>query len=692
MKKFGGNRLKNLLPLSLLISMALPLTAAAEHVDLPTLSVTGTAGELAPYALPQTNVATPDTGALFKKLPGANINQNGPLTSLVQYRGMYADRVNVLVDGLALHTAGPNRMDSPLSYIPSTQVENIAIYRGIAPVSSGIETIGGTVKAESKQAEFGSSDEVEVHGNLNSLYGTNGDTRSIGANTSIANQNHRLQLSGSIDRSHDLEFDDGDILPTESERDTLGIAYGFRQDQTEFEFDLNHLDTGETGTPALPMDIIWIRGETLKTGIKQQLDNGGELSAKVHYQDVDHRMDNYSLRQPGMMLRHNDADVLAKGFQLGYTQANWQFGVEADSAEHNSEISDPGNAMFFIRNFNEVERDRLSAFVEWNGDLAENWEMQSGLRLTHVKTDANAVDSSMAGMMMPVATLRNDFNNADRSQDDTLADIAFSFTRNLTSSLDLELGLARKERAPSYQERYLWLPLQATSGLADGKNYIGNLNLDPETSYQFEIGLDWHQPRFAISPRLFYHHVNDYIQGTVTDNAAAIMASTMMNPMAGTPLQYNNVDAKLYGLDTNWLWSLNDNWQLDGTISYVRGKRRDTGDNLYRIAPLTARTQLSYIKTDWRVGIEAVTVAAQNQVSAENEEEKTGGYALFNLSGQYKVNKTLMVQGGVTNLLDRKYRNHLGGYNRVSGNDDIAVGERLPGWGRSFYVGVNLNW
>ncbi len=680
------------LTLSLLVSLAMTSTAYAEHVALPAMSITGIAGETTPYALPESIISSPDSGDMLKKLPGANINQNGPLTSLVQYRGMYADRVNVVVDGLALSTAGPNRMDSPLSYVPSSQLDNIAIYRGIAPVSSGIETIGGTVKAESRQAEFGSSDEIEVHGNLNSLYATNGDTRSVGANTSMANQHHRLQLSGSIDRGHDQEFDGGDILPSESDRDTLGIAYGFRHNDTELEFDLNHLDTGETGTPALPMDIIWIRGETLKTGITQQLNNGGELTAKVHYQDVEHQMDNFSLRQPGMMLRYNDADVLAKGFQLGYSQGNWGFGLDADSAEHNAVISDPSNAMFFVNNFNEVERDRLSAFAEWDGAIADKWQMQSGLRLTHVRTDADDVDSSMAGMMMPVATLRDDFNNADQSQDDTLADIVFKFTRTLSSSLDLELGFARKERAPSYQERYLWLPLEATSGLADGKNYIGNLNLDPETSYQFEIGLDWHQPNFAISPRLFYHHVNDYIQGVATDNAAAIMVSNNMNPMAGTPLQYDNVDAKLYGIDTNWLWALTDHWQLDGTVSYVRGKRRDTNDNLYRIAPLTARTQLSYIQPDWRVAVEAVTVAAQNKVSTENEEAKTGGYAFFNLSGQYTVSKAVSVQAGVNNLLDRKYSNHLGGYNRVSGNDDIAVGDRLPGLGRSFYLGLNLNW
>lgn len=680
-----------LLPLSLILVTSYSVQVLAEHVELPGIAVTGIAGEAAPFTLRESAFSSSDSGERVKKLPGANINQNGPITSLVQYRGLFADRVNVVVDGVSLAAAGPNRMDSPLSYLPGSQLDSVSLFRGIAPISSGMETIGGTVNLSSKQADYGNSDEIELSGSLNTLYATNGNTRSAALTSNMVNQHHRLQLSGSIDRGHDFEFDGGDIQPSEHERDTLGIDYGFRFNNTELDVDLNHLDIGHSGTPALPMDIIWIRGETLNTGIHHQLDNGGQLTARIKYQDVAHQMDNFSLRPAGMMQRYNDADVLAKGIQLGYGQGDWQFGFDADSAEHNARISDPTNAMFFVDNFNEVERDRLSAFAEWNGVLNDNWQMQSGLRLTHVRMDAGDVDSSMAGMMMAVGTLRDAFNSADRSQSETLTELAIDLTRRLSDDVDLQFGFARKERAPSYQERYLWLPLEATSGLADGNNYIGNVELDPETAYQFELGFDWHTPRFAVTPRLFYHHINDYIQGVTTDNAAAIMVSTMMNPSAGTPLQYDNVNAKLYGFDANWLWSLNSEWQLDGTVSYVRGKRRDTDDNLYRIAPLTARTQLSYIQPDWRVGIETVTVARQNQVSAENDEAKTGGYAIFNLSAQYNVNTSLNIQAGVTNLFDREYQNHLGGYNRVT-NDDIAVGERLPGLGRSVYAGLNFSW
>ncbi|MDC9725847.1 MAG: TonB-dependent receptor, partial [Gammaproteobacteria bacterium] len=108
-------------------------------------------------------------------------------------------------------------------------------------------------------------------------------------------------------------------------------------------------------------------------------------------------------------------------------------------------------------------------------------------------------------------------------------------------------------------------------------------------------------------------------------------------------------------------------------------------------APLTARTMLSYVQTEWRVGFEAVTVAAQNKVSDENDEDKTAGYAVFNLNGNYQPTEMITLTAGVNNLFDREYQNHLGGYNRISDND-INQGDRLPGLGRSAYVGVNVNW
>lgn len=679
-----------LLPLPLLM-LGLSGATHAEHVHLPTIAVEGISEEAKPYALPSAIIGSPDTGELLKKLPGANINRNGPLTSIAQYRGLFGDRVNVLIDGVKIHKAGPNSMDAPLSYLPAARLESVSLYRGIAPVSSGIETMGGTILATSKKAKFGDGDAFELHGNANAGYAENGDSHYGSVLAGVANNRHNFHITGSAERGDDLEFDGGEILPSEHKRDTFGAGYAFQNGTQALSLHAEHHDTGETGTPALPMDIIYARGEHYNGSFSNAFANGGTLTAKLSYQDSDHLMNNYQLRTPPSFAKRRFAltDVKADSLGLSYNISGWSVGVDMDNAEHNATIYNPGNAMFFVDNYNDVERNRYSVFGEKDFTV-DQWRFEAGLRYTRVEMDADEVDTSMG--MPPVTMLKNAFNSADREQNDSLIDIVFNTSYELSSELDLIAGLARKERAPSYQERYLWLPLESTAGLADGNNYIGKIDLDTEVAYQIELGFDWHTPRATFSPHIFYHHINDYIQGTPNTNAAAAMVSAAMAGSGKLVLEYDNVDAKLYGLDANWSFAITPTWHLDGVISYARGERRDTSDNLYRIAPLTARTMLSYMQTNWTVGFEAETVSSQNKVSAENREKKTGGYAVFNLSGNYLPTQNIVLTAGVNNLFDREYENHLGGYNRISDNPDIAQGDRIPGVGRSAYVSVNVSW
>ena len=173
------------------------------------------------------------------------------------------------------------------------------------------------------------------------------------------------------------------------------------------------------------------------------------------------------------------------------------------------------------------------------------WNVELGLRWTHVAMDADQVDALMARMRPPLRGLRDDFNASDRSQDDDLIDFVAVVSYSLSDTMGIEAGIARKNRAPSHQERYLWLPLESTAGLADGNLYIGDVNLDSETAWQFELGFGWHTDIVDFTPRIFYHHVDDYIQGVAATDPRVIMIATMNGD--ATPLRFANVDARLWG-------------------------------------------------------------------------------------------------------------------------------------------------
>jgi len=242
-----------------------------------------------------------------------------------------------------------------------------------------------------------------------------------------------------------------------------------------------------------------------------------------------------------------------------------------------------------------------------------------------------------------------------------------------------------KTRAPSYQELYLWLPLEATGGLADGRTYVGDLNLEEERSNEIVVGVASDMGRFSLSPQIFFRKVNNYIQGIPSTGMLANMVSTMMT---GAPaLQFSNVDAEIWGTDVAWRFDINDSWALDGIASYSRGRRTDTSDNLYRLAPLNGSVGLTYAVESWSIKPEITFYAKQDEVSAFNGEQATSGYELINVAYAWNPVESLRVEARIDNLLDETYQDHLAGINRAMGSD-IPVGERIYGTGRTISAGL----
>jgi len=644
----------------------------------------------------------PDTTKLLRKVAGANINHNGALNGIAQYRGMFGPRIHVAVDGSSISSAGPNWMDPPLSYAPAGLLESLTVYRGIAPVSAGQETIGGAIKATTWSGDFTDSDTFENSGRLRLGAASVDDSYQASVATVVANRNHRFKVAVLNESGDDAEFPDGDIIPTEYERERYDLGYGFRTGGHTLQIDVARNETGESGTPALPMDIDHIDADLANVGYS--FDGATfDINARVFYSDIEHGMTNFHLRQPPgspAMWRRNEVTGENRGFALDVSYKSWTFGVDAHYEEHESDISNPNNGMFFVENFNGVERQVIGVFAEREFTLTEQLQLELGVRFNRVEMDADTVDGTPARMTMngmsPGQMLRDNFNNADRSQTDNNVDWVAKLYFQASDALTYYAGVARKTRSASYQERYLWLPLQATGGLADGRTYTGNIELDAEVAHELELGFDFDNGDLTLSPRVFYRDVDDYIQGTVSNNNPAVMFVNMMNMMNGTnnaaPLEFNNVDAELYGFDMDWSYRFNSNWSLAGIVSYVRGKRDDISDDLYRIAPLNGSVAVHYTANNWGVNLESVLYAKQDKVSDTNSEQETAGYGLLNLGGYWQISEQARLAVGVENVLDKEYSDHLAGVNRVRGNEDIATGERLPGYGRSLFARIDYQW
>ena len=106
------------------------------------------------------------------------------------------------------------------------------------------------------------------------------------------------------------------------------------------------------------------------------------------------------------------------------------------------------------------------------------------------------------------------------------------------------------------------------------------------------------------------------------------------------------------------------------------------------MSPLNSRINLYFQQSNWQTNLSLHAYAKQTRVSAINTETASAGYALVDWQADYFVSPGLVLRAGVNNLLNKQYNDHLGGTNRAKGSD-IAVGERITGMGRNFYLALD---
>jgi iron complex outermembrane receptor protein len=621
-----------------------------------------------------------DAAELMELAPGGAVSWNGPISGQVQYRGLFGPRVGTRVGGVPLVPGSPNWMDPPLHYAPRPLLDSLEVQRGVAPVSAGADAIGGAVEARLKHGRFSEDERVRFDASIDSEGRSVDRAWNTGGLLSVANHRQRLELLGSADRGRNYRSGRGEVRNTNFERFQVGGGYALHLGSHEVGANVRYQRTDDTGTPALPMDIRFF-DTLLVSGDYAGRVGDVELDGRLFLTDVDHEMDNFSLRPVGMASRRVEATGLSGGWigsvSVPLPVGRLAIGSDGLLAEHEQDIFDPTNPAFLVRNFNDARRDLYSGWVEWSGDLVEQVSAVAGVRYTHVRMDTGDVSSPP-----PLAALRDAFNAADRDRADHNVDAVARLAWQPREEITFEISGGRRTRSPNHIERYSWAPIEVTAGLADGNSYVGDIRLDPEVSHEVSGGFTWNAFGLYVSPRGFYKSVNDYIQGVRLDPMATVRPAL---------LQWTNVDAELFGADADVGVDLPGPLQLDGSISYVRGKRRDTNDNLFRIAPLRGRATLSWRERTWFAAIEGLFAAEQDKVSRENLEDRTHGYAILNLYAGVEPLPGLRIVAGIDNVADEFYRDHLAGLNRVA-DSSVALDSRIPGPGRSFYARLGLRW
>ncbi|KAF7778243.1 iron complex outermembrane recepter protein [Pseudoalteromonas marina] len=646
---------------------------------------------------------------------GVDFSAAGGVSNLPILNGLMGDRVKVLVDGADVTAACANHMNPPLSYVSANQITAYHVIAGISAVSAGGNNIAGVISVNTISPQYSQSNELNWHsGYVSAQYNSVNNARKVGVGARIASNTLSFNYQGAFSDAKSYDDGNGDlVLDTLYRVQNHALSAAIRDEKQQFVIKLTHQKIPYQGFANQYMDMTDNTSYGATAQYKRVLENS-ELEAQLNWHDVKHEMGFFSAEKTGMMPMNTDASDIS-------SQIKWRLNLGSNSslllgqAFYDYRIDDwwsavEGSAMMgpndYI-NINNGQRKRIAAFAEFESQINTKLWLNSGIRVEHVNTRADDVQPYNEGMAMMAmsampmqpsnASAAAAFNSKEHDKSDTVVDISVLLNYQLTHTDELQLGLARKNRAPNLYERYSWgVSNMATTMIGwygDGNGYIGNQNLEVETAHTISSTYiksaqndDW-----QVSANIWYTNASDYIDADLVRSFNRFgLENTARNI-----LKFTNTDAVLYGVKLDLAANIHQskalgNWQLNANITNTRAKRDDTNQPLYQIKPLYTKLEISQQLGRFENTLSWQWNDAKTRVDNNRLENQTDSYNIVNLGSKASWGD-LTLSAQVSNLFDEYYQLPLGGVSIAQLKKGESTGfEQLAGQGRSFNIGMSV--
>jgi len=679
----------------LLFTLCSP-SRAQSSTETPEILIVGRADVLAAG-----QVSSSDTASL---LSGVDSAQAGGVSGLPMIHGLGDDRIRTLVDGVPVAAACPMHMNPPLSYVDPSNVAHIEIYPGVTPVRLGGDSIGGTIQVESAPPIFAATEgSVDSAGRLSTFYRSNGSALGGTAAASIAGTDLSLGFRGSATRAGDYYDGTGERIDASGfETQNSQFTAAFRSGPHLFEAQAALQHIPYQGFPNADMDMqgnVAAFFNARYTGGYQW----GDLHIMAYYDHIDHEMNgNAPDRYPPSVsiTGFGEFPTVERGQDFGYradagilasTRDTLRVGNELHAQTLNDRWPGPAAGMMFdYISLNDAKRMQWGTFGEWERRWNSRWTTEIGVRNDTVLMDTGPVQGYDG--IDPVAEA---FNAMHRARTDVNFDATLLGHFQPDDGEGYTFGLARKNRSPNLYERYAWgtNTIGTVTWFGDGNGYTGNPNLKPETADTASVSGNWHNH----DGRAWLLRVTSYFTAVQNYIGVLPLCGPACSGMPASQLMFANQRARLYGADANAAYTLSDNTasgvlRITGTAGYMHGEDQSTLTPLYHMMPLHGSVALEHEYRGWSSALSLGTVARKTAVDPMRLEPPTAGYSLVDLRTAYEW-RNLRLTFAVTNLLDRRYANPLGGTWQSAPYPPGFAGPTfrpLPAAGRSLDTGFSV--
>lgn len=636
--------MKKLINKSLVLSLALSPLLMAETIELQSVQVEAEVNSVKINDISGEELKSADLAeSLTQSVPSISLVRRSGIANDIILRGQKKDNINILADGTKTYGACPNRMDPATSHILTNNIESVEVKEGPYDVEN-FGTLSGLVDIKTKKPSKELSGEVNL--NVGSF-----NQKKVSATVSGGTDKVRVLLSASKETSGQYKDGDGNTFS-----DQIDNYYGSTTSPNSYQAQYKDMDAYDKKT---------FMGKLFFNPTDNQ-----EL--RLSY--TANRSDDILYASSGMDALYDDSDI----YNLEYSITGMgTFSKKLDFQAYHSEVDHPMSTKYRMKSGTNSVNEMISALTtsvdglklknlmslgeadltigldasrrNWDGSYIKYGTMSS-------ITGRKSIDDVDTENIAVFTKLEQSFGKLDLDfglrYDDTSISHAGDLSDNEYSSLNGYLfttynaekgtqyfvGAGKSTRVPDARELYFKEAMGMTQPV------VGTPNLDQTKNYEIDLGVKKQYTNANVKMKVFHSWLKDFI---------AYNASQTTN-------RFENVDAKVYGVEVSTFYAATDALSFDAGLAYQRGKKdaplaTQTDRDLAEISPLKVNVAVNYDTDMTSTKVELIAADNWGNIDSDNGEQEISGYAIANIKWNRDLTNGFDITLGMDNVFDHTY-------------------------------------
>ena len=632
-----------------------------------------------------------DMSQLFRYEPGIDITgSNGTAQNFI-VRGMGADRVMMIKDGMRMNEGyGANGANDVVGrgFIDMDTVKQVEVAKGAASSLYGADAMGGIVAFQTKDAGdllgLGEDFYIDVNGG----YDGRSDEISAGVMTAFRLGNWETLISYKGRKGHETqnfteERENADVDSNSILAKTDYIINNDKKLTFSIDYYLQEVDRPDDGSDkgnyfGLPG---WQINEQSNYNEKEN------NSYKVRYQDKNSGwafMDNLDVnlyfnktdQTDEFLLSHDTPPPFGSGGSRDtvkndlFQQETWglslsaskllgderahqlSYGFDVDSTDTfrpRSEVRTQSDGTVILDDltapFPKNTTERFGIYLQDTIELTEKWSLIPGVRYDYYSMTPKADEGY------------DSVNDGDENVPQEISDSNVSWRigtiYKFTDSFSAYFQYSQGFKVPPYDLAYFYFDHVAFSG--NGIRIIPADDLVPEESDSFEIGVRGEIGNFSYKLSAYRNDYENFIQIAYVETISEINWDFGFPfPLDVDVFQYQNIDsAEISGMEFRFEYYLGRNVSMFLNGEWMDSEDKSTGDQLPSIQPLSGTLGLNYYRGSF--SMDAMLKWSDDMNKNPEDTFTTDSYTTVDVFARYQFNDRLMISAGVLNLFDEEY-------------------------------------